>query len=286
VPSLLFLIFLLYSLPRTRQKLSGAPVLFTAVYMMLHITTISGIVRALLMFMAPSPNSDQTSAAMEKVTWALVHGTNICLEMTAFLIFFLAELPSTRSSHRLLTITAVFSALYAVIMSIIETHGPSAVFHVSRLNLNTDLFGDGGPVFTLLFSLVSAVAYSSLISMRVFQKSGARRSSTFTYSIVMLGIQGTRTLGAILLNTDVEFGMCLTDLTFFLLIQFVPPLVFLCVLCPYLQTTQSHSLLGQGSSFRGLGGQGITDDDDWLEDDYDLYTRGGGSNSDPLGINR
>ena len=80
--------------------------------------------------------------------------------------------------------------------------------------------------------------------------------------------------------------MCLTDLTFFLLIQFVPPLVFLCVLCPFLQTTQSHSLLGQGSSFRSLGGQGITDDDDWLEDDYDLYTRGEGSNSDPLGINR
>ena len=204
MPSLLFFIFLLYSLPRTRQKLSGAPVLFTAIYWMLHITTISGIVRALLMFMAPSPNSDLTSAAMEKVTWALVHGTNMCLEMSAFLIFFLAELPSTRSSHRLLTITAVVSALSAVIMSIIETHGPSQLFHVSRLNLDTYLFGDGGPVFTLLFSLVSAVAYSSLISMRVFQKSGARRSSTFTYSVVMLGIQGTRTLGAILLNTDVE----------------------------------------------------------------------------------
>ena len=209
MPSLLFLIFLLYSLPRSRQKLSGAPVLFTGVYCQLHITTISGIVRALLMFMAPSPNGDTTSAAMEKVTWALVHGTNICLEITAFLIFFLAELPSSRSSHRLLSITAAFSALYAVIMSIIETHGPSQVFHVSRLNLDTDLFGDGGPVFTLLFSLVSAVAYASLISMRVFQKSGARRSSTFTYSIVMLGIQGTRTLGAILLNTDVEVRMFL-----------------------------------------------------------------------------
>ena len=204
MPSLLFLIFLLYSLPRTRQKLSGAPVLFTGVYLLLHVTTISGIVRALLVFMAPSPNSDPGSAAMEKVSWALVHGVNIYLEMTAFLIFFLSELPSTRSSHRLLTITGVISALYAVIMAIIETQGPSKMFHVDRLNLKTDLFGDGGPAFMLLFSLVSAVAYASLISMRVFQKSGARRSSTFTYSIVMLGIQGTRTLGAILLNSEVE----------------------------------------------------------------------------------
>ena len=202
--SLLFLLFLLYSLPRTRHKLSGAPVLFTGVHVMLHVTTISGIVRALLMFMAPSPNSDSTSAGMEKVTWALVHGTNLCLELAAYLIFFLAELPSPRSSRRLLTIITALSALYSVIISIIEIHGPASEFHVARLNLDTDLFGDGGPVFMLFSSLVSAIAYSSLISMRVFQKSRARRSSTFTYSIVMLGIQGTRTLGAILLNTEVQ----------------------------------------------------------------------------------
>ena len=75
--------------------------------------------------------------------------------------------------------------------------------------------------------------------------------------------------------------MCLTDLTFFLLIQFVPPLVFLCVLCPYLQSSQSHSLLNQSSSFRSVG---VTEDDDWLEDDYDLYTAA--PTSDPLNINR
>ena len=74
--------------------------------------------------------------------------------------------------------------------------------------------------------------------------------------------------------------MCLTNLTFYLMMQFLPPLVFLCVLSPYLQTTQSRSLLGQ-SSFRSVG---MTDEDDWLEDDYDLYTAP--SNNDPLGINR
>ena len=76
--------------------------------------------------------------------------------------------------------------------------------------------------------------------------------------------------------------MCLTSLTFYLLIEFLPPLVFLCILSPYLQTTQSHSLLNQGSSFRSVGG--FTDDDDWLEDDYDLYTAP--ANTDPLAINR
>merc|ERR1719445_73503 len=285
VPSLLFMMFLLYSLPRTKQKLSGAPILFTSIHWMLHITTVSQIIRCLLMFMAPSPNTDTTSQGLEKFTWSIVHGTNLCLELAAFLIFILPVLPSNRSSHRILWIIGGMSLTYAILMAIVELNAPDEEFHVMRNGLDTNLFGDGGSVFVLIFSLASALAYSSLISLRVFQKSGSRRSSTFTYSIVMLGIQGTRTLGAILLAAEVEFGICLTNLTFFLLIQFLPPLVFLCVLCPYMQTMQSHSLLNQTSSFRALGAQGITDDDDWLEDDYDLYTRGG-ANSDPLGINR
>jgi len=283
VPSLLFLLFLVYSLPRTRVKLSGAPIMFTSIHLLLYVTCITQIVRCLLMFMIPSPNSDTVSRDVEKVTWSLTHGTNFCLELTSFLIFFLPLLPSNKASHRIMYIVSGVSAFLAVLISIIEINSINPQFHVSQqtTNLETDLFSDGGPVFILLVSLASALAYSSLISLRVFQKSGSRRSSTFTYSIVMLGIQGTRTLGAILLLAEVEFGMCLANLTFFLLIQFLPPLVFLCVLCPYMQTTQSHSLLNQTSSFR----VGVTDDDDWLEDDYDLYSATG-VNSDPLGINR
>jgi len=281
VPSLLFMMFLLYSLPRTKQKLSGAPILFTSIHWMLHITTVSQIIRCLLMFMAPSPNTDTTSQGLEKFTWSIVHGTNLCLELAAFLIFILPVLPSNRSSHRILWIIVGMSLSYAILMSIVEINAPDREFHVMRNDLDTNLFGDGGSVFVLIFSLASALAYSSLISLRVFQKSGSRRSSTFTYSIVLLGVQGTRTLGAILLAADVQFGMCLTNLTLFLLMQFLPPLVFLCVLCPYLQSSQSHSLLNQSSSFRSVG---VTEDDDWLEDDYDLYTAA--PTNDPLNINR
>jgi len=277
VPSLLFLMFLLYSLPRTKQKLSGAPILFTSVHWLLHITTVSQIVRCLLMFMAPSPNTDTTSQGLEKFTWSFVHGTNLCLELAAFLIFILPVLPSNRStgppqvhwtwsSHRILGIIGGMSLTYAILMAIVELNAPDEEFHVMRNGLDTNLFGDGGSVFILIFSLSSAVAYSSLISLRVFQKSGSRRSSTFTYSIVLLGVQGTRTLGGILLAADV---------------QFLPPLVFLCVLCPYLQSSQSHSLLNQGGSFRSVG---VTEDEDWLEDDYDLYTAA--PTNDPLNINR
>ena len=160
------------------------------------------------MFMAPSPNDDSVSTSMEKVTWSITHGANLCLELVSFVIFILPVLPSNKSSKRIIIILSSVSIVFIILMSIIEIHAPSSQFHVdnTKHNYSTDLFGAGGPVFTLMFSLLSAVAYSCLISLRVFQKGGSRRSSTFTYSIVMLGVQGTRTLGAILLAAQVQVG--------------------------------------------------------------------------------
>lgn len=89
----------------------------------------------------------------------------------------------------------------------------------------------------------------------------------------MLGVQGTRALGGILLASDVEFGMCATNFTFYLLIEFLPPLVFMCVLGPFLQNGQGHSLLSQGYH---------TTEDDWLEDD----TVGFSQRNDRVGIMR
>ena len=156
------------------------------------------------MFMCPSPNSDPTSAAMEKVTWALSHGSNTALEITAFVIFFMPVLPSAPASRRILGCVAAAASLYTLVLAGAELGAPAPEFHVSRLNLTADLYGAGGPGLVLATALLAALAYSSLISLRVFQKSGSRRSSTFTYSIVMLGVQGTRTLGAILLAAGVQ----------------------------------------------------------------------------------
>ena len=102
------------------------------------------------------------------------------------------------------TVLAAAASLYTLVLAGAELGAPAPEFHVSRLNLTADLYGAGGPGLVLATALLAALAYSSLISLRVFQKSGSRRSSTFTYSIVMLGVQGTRTLGAILLAAGVQ----------------------------------------------------------------------------------
>ena len=141
---------------------------------------------------------------MEKVTWAITHSANFCMEMTSFLIFMLPQLPSNRSSQRIFGLTAGLAGGYGFVISVLELVRPSDQYRVE--DLQTDLYSDGGTVFVLLTSLSSAAAYAALISLRVFQKAGSRRSSTFTYSIVLLGIQGTRTLGAILLASGVEVG--------------------------------------------------------------------------------
>jgi len=272
VPSVLFLIFLIYSSPRSRQKLSGAPFLFVAIHVLLFVTSAVSAVRCILMWMAPSPNDDNIATNMEKITWSFTHAANLCLELTALVIFLFPSLPSNKSSKRILTIISILSLCFGFLITILELKHPAKEFHV--FSLTTNLFGDGGGICIMVFSMLTAAAYAALISLRVLQqKSGSRRSSTFTYCIVMLGVQGSRALGGILLANDVDFGMCTTNFTFYLIVEFLPLLVFLCVLCPYLQNRQGHSLLSQGYH---------TTEDDWMEDD----TLGFSTTSDPIGIMR
>jgi len=272
VPSLLFVIFLIYSSPRSRQKLSGAPFFFVAIHVLLFTTSIVSVARVILMWMAPSPNDDKLASNLEKLTWAFTHAAIICLELTSLIIFMFPNLPSNKASKRILTVISIFAVCFGCLVSIIELKSPAKEFHV--YDPPTNLFGDGGGVCIVLISLMLAIPYAGLISVRCLQpKAGSRRSSTFTYCIVMLGVQGTRALGGILLASDVAFGMCATNLTFFILVELLPPLVFMCVLCPYMQNRQGHSLLYQGYH---------TTEEDWLEDD----TLGFSQNSDPVGIMR
>ena len=64
VPSLLFLLFLLYSLPRTRQKLAGSPLLFLAVHALLGVTAAASLLRCILMFLAPRYSPQRESCIM------------------------------------------------------------------------------------------------------------------------------------------------------------------------------------------------------------------------------
>ena len=58
------------------------------------------------------------------------------------------------------------------------------------------------------------------------------------------------------------------------LVEFVPPFVFMCVLCPYMQNRQGHSLLS--SSLHQ------TTEEDWMEDD----SIGFNQRNDPIGFMR
>lgn len=272
VPSVLFVIFLIYSSPRSRQKLSGAPFFFIAIHVLLFVTTIVSAVRVILMWMAPSPNDDKLASNLEKITWAFTHAVIICLELTALVIFTFPNLPSNKASKRIFSVIASLCFGFGCLVTILEIKSPAKEFHVFQYS--TNLFGDGGGICIILVSLMSAIPYAALTSLRCLQpKAGSRRSSTLTYCMVMLGVQGTRALGGMLLAGDVAFGMCVTNFTFYLLVQFLPPLVFMCVLCPYLQNGQGHSLLYQGYH---------TTEDDWLEDD----TVGFNQRNDPSGIMR
>jgi len=261
VPSLLFLLFLLYSLPRTRQKLAGSPLLFLAVHALLGVTAAASLLRCILMFLAPSPNKDGTAAGLEVVGWAGLQATLAALELTALTVFWLRTLPAERASKRLVGGILVVCSLLGGGLALLELSSPDPRFLVIHLD-RTPLYGSGGATAILLGSLLAAAVYSALISARALQP-GKQRSSTFTYCCVMLGVSGSRALGGILLAASIQFGFCLTSLTLYLQVCLVPPLVWLCLLCPLLQLSQGHSLLGQ---------RGMTSEADWLEAEDDLFS--------------
>ena len=205
VPSLLFVVFLIYSLPRSRQKLSGAPFFFVAIHILLFTTSIVSVVRVVLMWMAPSPNDDKLASNLEKLSWAFTHAAILCLELTSLIIFMFPNLPSNKASKRILAAISIFSVCFGCLVTIIELKVSPKEFHVIDAgdSLPTELFGDGGGVFIMVISLMFAIPYAGLISVRCLQpKAGSRRSSTFTYCIVMLGVQGTRAFSGILLASD------------------------------------------------------------------------------------
>ena len=206
-----------------------------------------------------SANKDGTAAGLEVVGWAGLQATLAALELTALTVFWLRTLPAERASKRLVGGILVVCSLLGGGLALLELSSPDPRFLVIHLD-RTPLYGSGGATAILLGSLLAAAVYSALISARALQP-GKQRSSTFTYCCVMLGVSGSRALGGILLAASIQFGFCLTSLTLYLQVNdhtitaslttcwcqvcLVPPLVWLCLLCPLLQLSQVGGLQHQ-----------------------------------------
>ncbi|XP_023338846.1 transmembrane protein adipocyte-associated 1 homolog [Eurytemora carolleeae] len=240
VPAILFLLLLIYTSPRSRQKLSGAPAFVVFLQFITLASTAICLGRALLLIMVPAHKD--SSNTLDKVSWTLTRSSLLCLELTAILNLMFASLPSSRNSRRLLFGVVLVSIAFFIITLLIELGVPSAAFHV--FGLGYYLYAEGGGLYTAIIAGTLAVLNTIVILVRLRQhKSSPGRSKALIYSSILLGLNSSRALGGVVLLTGMKGGICLTSLTLYLHTVLVGPLVFLFILSPYLRHGQGHSLL-------------------------------------------
>lgn len=240
VPALLFLLCLVYTSPRSRQKLSGAPTLVVALQFITLISSVVCLLRSLLLVAIPTVKDSNN--ALDKVSWTMTRSTLLCLEITAVLNVVFPTLPNTRNSRRLLAGTLLFSILFFVVTLAIELGVPSAAFHLFELGYY--LYGEGGGLYTALVAGILGFLHFLVLFIRMRQhKSSPGRSSAIKFSVVFLVINSIRALGGLILLTGLEGGICLTSITLFVHTVVTGPLVFVFLLSPFLRHGQGHSLL-------------------------------------------
>jgi len=257
-PSLIFFVFLCYSWPRTRQQLAGSPTLHTSLHLLLLVTPGVSLLRTLLLLAFPTPL--YSAGALDKVTWTITRAISLFLELCALLILFLTLPPSPRTSRRLLAILSLSSSFWAIFTLVLELTDPAKEFHV--FSKCTSLYGEGGGLYISLTSLLLSSLYSSLLVLHMFRRKS--RVSVLIYLSLLLLTSGLRTMGGLMLYHDLPLGLCLTNLTLFLLVAGLPPLVWRSLLHPLLVGGGPHSMGG------GLAQYVVQVDTDWVEEEEDI----------------
>lgn len=230
IPGTLFLLFLAYSAPRTRHKLTSVPLPLLFLYFFLVMApTISTLRSLLASLLPPSPQ-------MDKVGWSLARTTNLALELVGLLACSLNAQPSPTRSRVLLMTSLLLSSTFLLLDISLELTRPAKEFHV--YGQQTNLYGEGGGMFVCLTSLPLSLLYSLLLTRRVVSKPPSLLLPSSLplnlYLATLLGVQLARGVGGLLVYQDTEFGICLTSLTLLGLVTLLPPLSHLALLAPWL----------------------------------------------------
>merc|ERR1712025_1345173 len=151
IPGTLSLLFLAYSLPRTRYKLTSAPLSLLALYLLLVLTPAVSTLRAFLTTVHP-PSSN-----LDKVGWSITRSTSLLLELAAIITIYLPTF--------LLAICLGISSIFLLLDLSLELSTPAKEFHVYSSQSN--LYGEGGGLFVLFTTLPLIFVYLCLLAYRL-----------------------------------------------------------------------------------------------------------------------
>ena len=209
-----------------------------------------------------------------QVLWCLARTCGLSLEVGALLLLALPAPPSHHTARRSLLVVAVSTAAWGGLTCVLELTDPAKEFHV--FSTCTAMYGEGGGLYTALTALLLALLYSCLLATHLCDRKS--RPALLTYLVLLLVTQATRATGGLLLYHDLSLGLCLSNLSLYLLVACLPALASACLLRPLLAGGPGHSML-QG----GLG-YSRQEDGGWGEEEEDgMRTRTGGEEEEGMG---
>merc|ERR1711935_860761 len=150
IPGTVFLMFLAYSLPRTRHKLASAPLPLLALYILLVMTPGVSTLRAFITTIHPP------SSQLDKLGWSITRSISLLLELTALTSISLPTSSTSKLPRILLGTCLGIASLFLILDVSLELSSPTKEFHVYSSQSN--LYGEGGGMFVLL-----TLAYLSLM---------------------------------------------------------------------------------------------------------------------------
>jgi hypothetical protein len=153
---------------------------------------------------------------------------------------------------------ALLAALYSSLLAYLEFNSPHYGHTVMRTGFQ--MYGQGGPLFTLLTCVVLFCLYLAVFLLPFWPcrlvTIVPQPLLFYSYISFNLLLNAVTIVGAILLLSGRSAGMCATSATTFIYFSCLPGLAFVCFVRPWLRVSQPNLLMSYRTGGDGGGGEG------------------------------
>jgi hypothetical protein len=190
---------------------------------------------------AEDPENDET----DKILWILSRFVFLIAELGILGLGLSIGHLGHAGVRNLVVSAALLAALYTSILAYLEFNSPYYGNTVMRSGF--EMYGQGGPVFWLMSSMLSLFLYLTVFLLPFWpcRPMAMLPQPLLFYSYICfhLLLNLITSVGTILLLSGRSAGMCVTNATTFLYFSIFPGLAFLCFVRPWLKVSQPNLLM-------------------------------------------
>ena len=230
IPNVLFLLFLLFQLPKSRSKIHSSPSqVVKTFYSFVVGLSLTAAVRSLLSIILnlSNPVHDVTDA----IIWEFGAFVFLSIELATGVLVVIEN--KIRNHQRLITASCTVALLVTILQIYFEIRRP--FYGLRVLTTGYQLWSQGGPVFSAVlagllsaFSLILLLLTSPPIQEHLKLQTDIKGAILYLTGLTIN--HSVSCLGSTILSYHVNFGLCLSTLTTYLYYTAFSPFLYICFL--------------------------------------------------------